>query len=164
MPAKKPEKSQIQIKQPAQYFFSHMVNRFILNREKGFLIAYFGLVDSNDEIIDSFSCIIPQSTLDSNKENLVEFSEKIGAPKSKVPAWNPKKRDSHTLDNSVVDFIHLTNWEDAHAEICFWNYSRAGLSDLVTIGGEQILTPWGVALLRCEMDLQRAFLAELYSE
>ena len=165
MSVDKTEKSQIQIKQPAQYVFSHMVNRFTLKREKGFVIAYFGLLDGNDVLIDSFSCIIPKSTLESNKENLVEFSEKIGPPKNKIPSWNPpKKSDSVTMDNSVVDFIHLTNWEDAHAEICFWNYSRAGLSDLVNIGGTQVLTPWGIALLRCDIDLQRAFLVDLYAE
>ena len=142
-----------------------MVNRFSIKRERGFIIVSFGLLDEEDLLVDSFSCIIPQSTLDSNKENLVDFSERIGPPKEPVPSWSmeKEKRKEFSLDNGVVDFIHLTNWDDAHAEICFWNYSRASLSDLTHMPGNQVLHPWGLALLRCDIDLQRAFLRDLYA-
>jgi hypothetical protein len=62
----------------------------------------------------------------------------------------------------IVDFIHLSNWEDAYAEIAFWNYSRASVSEHVQQGNDRPFQAWGLALLRCEIDLQREFLEALY--
>jgi hypothetical protein len=64
----------------------------------------------------------------------------------------------------VVDFVHLSNWNDSDAEMCFWSYSQAQMADMskVPVKDQQPMLPWGIALLRCEIDLQRAFLAKLY--
>jgi hypothetical protein len=103
------------------------------------------------------------------RENLVSYSAKIGTAKTRKPAWKPKVEDAEekateilVSQYGIVDFIHLSNWDDAHAEICFWNYSKSSLADHMA---QNVTTPfkaWGLALLRCDLDFQREFLEALY--
>jgi hypothetical protein len=165
----KPKQAPVSLAHPTQYFASFMVNRFTLIKGQGFTIGYFGLVNEAGMLLDKYTCIFPDDTLKSLRENLVSYSGKIGAAKSKPPAWTPKiiDPDTRSSDSSltglgVVDFIHLTNWEDAYAEICFWNYSKASLSDHINSNIDRPFQTWGLALLRCEIELQRSFLEALY--
>ncbi len=162
---KKPTTQTVNLRHPAQYYHSLTANRFVLEREEGFVLASFGLVNRSGLLLDRFTCIFPDYTLQSLKENLVQFSEQIGLPKKNIPVWNPppfQNTDLSTLP--VIDFIHLTHWDDSYAEICFWSYSRAAAADVARIGKkDDCIMPWGIALLRCEIDIQRAFLDKLYA-
>jgi hypothetical protein len=165
----KPKQIPVILAPPTAYFATFMVNRFCLTKEKGFTLGHFGLVNESGLLLDKFGCIFTDSMLQDLKENLVTYSGKIGTAKSKPLAWTPKIPDADSkiteLSMStygVVDFIHLTNWEDRHAEICFWNYSKASLADHLTTKPEQPFQTWGLALLRCDIELQRAFLEALY--
>lgn len=157
---------EVTLKHPEHYaFVSCMVNRYFFQREDGFMIAHFGLVNSKGELIDYFRCVLPEHTLEAQKENLVQYSERVGSPKEKCPAWDlpaPDSRLANVLTVPVVDFVHTTNWDEAYAEICFWNYSRASLADKSVTGKRVEMPTWGVALVRCKIDLQRGFLSDLY--
>ena len=162
--AKKALPPTVHLRYPMQYVFSGMANRFKLIREEGFTIAHFGLVGEASRLLDKISCVIPADTLITQKENLVQYSDKIGLPKKKPLPWNPPEREITDASFSipVVDFIHLSNWDDAFAEICFWNYSRAQASEMATAKiGDGIMTH-GVAMIRCDLELQRQFLVALY--
>jgi len=140
-----------------------MANRFAIQREDGFLLARFGLLSKKEVLLDSLTCLFTNSSLLSLKENLVRYSESIGEAKERIPVWNPPPwTDSNSRMLPVVDFIHLCNWDDKHAEICFWNYSQAYAADLTKTGKQSEINPWGIAILRCDIDLQRAFLEALY--
>jgi len=162
--SKKQTKLNVNLRHPQVYHYSCMANRFAIQREDGFLLAHFGLVSKKDVLLDRLTCLFPESTLSSLKENLVAYSEGIGLPKSKIPAWPaPTWIESNFKILPVVDFVHLCNWNDAFAEICFWNYSQAFAADTAKMGEKKgDIHPWGIALLRCDLDLQRAFLEELY--
>ena len=160
----------VSLRHPIQYVYSCMANRFAIDREDGFALVHFGLVNRANVLIDRFAVIFTNNTLDSLKENLVKYSDQVGLPKKEIPKWVPPLRKAED-DSSlwaylpVVDFVHLCNWNDTNAEMCFWSYSQAQMADLSRAGGKnEIMTPWGIALLRCEIDLQRAFLAQLYPE
>lgn len=164
---KKPTKVEVTLQHPAQYaLFSCMANRYFIQREDGFAVAHFGLADSNNKLIDYFRCVLPAHSLEAQKENIVQYSEKIGLPKVEMPKWTLPEREPRAdlLTVAVVDFIHMTHWEDAHAEICFWNYSRANLADRVAIEKKVTVPTWGVALIRCKIDFQRSFCAALYDD
>jgi hypothetical protein len=154
----------VNLRHPLQYVFSFMANRYALEPDDGFTLAHFGLVNRSGLLIDQLSCALPEHTLQSQKENLVQYSDSLGLPKNEIPSWRPSVRDytKKEMNIPVVDFVHLIHWEDAHAEICFWNWSHAALSDLVRVGKPDQLLPFGVAMIRCSIDLQRAFLIELY--
>ena len=165
----KPKQVPVSLAHPTQYFASFMVNRFALIKDHGFTLGYFGLVNEADKLVDKYACVFPDNTLASLRENLVSYSGTIGTAKSKPPAWTPKivdpdtrSGDSTLIGLGVVDFIHLTNWEDAYAEICFWSYSKASLADHINSKIDRPFPTWGLALLRCDLELQRAFLEALY--
>jgi hypothetical protein len=154
----------VSLRHPQQYIFSCMANRYAIEPDDGFTLAHFGMVNRSGLLIDQLTCAFPEHTLKSQKENLVQYSDKVGLPKKEIPIWRPPVRDcsDKEMNIPVVDFVHVTHWEDAHAEICFWNWSQASLSDLVQMGKQDNLMPWGVAMVRCSIDLQRAFLIELF--
>jgi len=164
-----PQQNQVSLGHPHMYVATYMVNRFCLLKNAGFISGHFGLMDDSGKLLDKFECIFPESVLKDLRENLVTYSAKIGTPKKKTPEWTPKIKDANEdkpgitfSQYGIVDFVHLTNWDDAYAEICFWNYSKASLGDHIT---QQIKAPfatWGLALLRCDIDMQREFLATLY--
>ena len=173
-----PRKVEVGLAHPQEYTRTFMVNRFHLVRNSGFIIGHFGLVDDSGKLLEKFSCMIPESTLKEQRENLVAYSAKMGAAKQKSPEWNPDAEESDlahdmTLNmrsmvtRGIVDFIHLTNWDDAFAEICFWSYSKAKLADYMAAPSPKNepkppFPTWGLALLRCNLDLQREFLESLY--
>jgi hypothetical protein len=141
-----------------------MANRFAIDHGEGFTVAYFGLVNKSGFLLDRLTCLFPEYTLQSLKENLVQYSDKAGPPQKQTPAWTPPTFQSSDLSTlPVIDFVHLCHWDDAYAEICFWSYSRASAAEVAAIGKKSdFITPWGIALLRCDLDLQLAFLGKLY--
>lgn len=164
-----PQLTTVSLAHPHVYIATFFVNRFRLFKNSGFMVGHFGLIDDSGKLLDKFGCIFSDTALKELRENLVSYSAKIGTTKQKKPDWKPKVQDAEEKDLEVamsrfgvVDYIHLTNWEDAHAEICFWNYSKASLADHMAL---KITTPfqaWGLALLRCDLDFQREFLEALY--
>jgi hypothetical protein len=161
--AKKPATQNVSLTYPLQYFYSCMANRFTLAKEEGFVLAHFGLLSKKNVVLDRFSCVFPDTTLDRLRDNLVNYSSDIKTPKTPIPPWPApelKPNENGTLGLPVIDFVHVTNWGDAHAEICFWSYSQGQLSEFAA--KKQTMTPWGVAMLRCDLNFQREFLIELY--
>jgi hypothetical protein len=165
----KPQLATVRLAHPPVYIATYMVNRFCLSRNSEFTAGYFGLVDDSGILLDKFSCIFSGTTLKDQRENLVAYSAKIGTTRQKKPAWKPpvgdaeqRRVDTSLSQYGIVDFIHLTNWDDAYAEICFWNYSKASLADHMAEKSTATFHAWGLALLRCDLDFQKEFLEALY--
>lgn len=160
---KKPPTTSVELRYPTLYIQSCMVNRYELIREDGFTLAHFGLVSRKGLLLDRFSCVFPEHTLQLQKENLVQYSDNVGLPKNTIPPWNaPARVVEDDCKLPVVDYVHVSHWADAHAEICFWSYSQGQLADFARANKKEPLIPWGLALVRCEIDLQREFLVKLY--
>lgn len=150
--------------QPHAYVFSCMANRFLLEKEDGFTVAHFGLVSGKGVLLDRFTCVFPAHMLASQKENLVQFSANLPASQRTIPSWVPPvRRDLDSTMMPVVDFIHLS-YGDLFGELCFWNYSQGTLSDIIQSGQKAEIPTWGVAMVRCDVDLEKAFLDGLYPE
>ena len=163
----KPQLANVSLAHPAQYFATYMVNRLNVERQTGFMIGRFGLMDDSGRLLESVGFIFTDTMLKELRENLVSFSAKIETANKKSPAWKPEVKQAAAesfagLQYGVVDFIHLTNWEDKYAEICFWSYSKAKLADHLASNINQPFPTWGLALLRCSIDLQHEFLEALY--
>src|SRR5437762_1175687 len=108
---------------PHVYVATYMINRFCLLKNAGFTVGHFGLVDDSGKLLDRFTCVFPESVLKDLRENLVTYSAKVGTTKKKQSAWTPKvvdvdeKIDITFSQYGVVDFVHLTNWDNVYAEI-----------------------------------------------
>lgn len=164
------QQKQVNLKYPQQYILSLAANRFLVERQDDFTLAHFGFVVQNDEreeLADAFSCVFTSVTLENLKENIVQYSDGIGLPKVPPKKWKrpsfESRRSGDAWSMQIIDFIHLSNWNNTEAEICFWNYSQGHVADLSRAGSRDIqVTPWGAAMVRCSLDLQRAFLEALY--
>jgi hypothetical protein len=88
-PKKKAAYAKLSLTPPAQYFRSAMANRFSLQREEGFTIAHFGLVDGKKRLLEQNSFVFPAHSLENLKENLVQYSENLTVEVSKTPKWEP---------------------------------------------------------------------------
>jgi len=164
-PAKKQsDTTPVSLRYPPQYIHSCLANRYALEREANFILAHFGLVSKTDRVLARLTCVFSSHTLQLQRENLVQYSDKIGLPKSTVPEWSPPVQEDPDVLLPVIDFIHVSNWDESQAEICFWNFSQGHMADLIQAGNKEQMTPWGVAMVRCGIDLQRSFLANLYQE
>src|SRR5882757_11137722 len=87
--SRKPESQKIGLRHPHQYIHSCMANRFAVDHDDGFALVRFGLINSSDLLIDQIACVFTEHTLKAQEENLVQFSDKIGLPKKRIPIWNP---------------------------------------------------------------------------
>lgn len=165
MPKQK-TKQKVSLVQPNAYISAYYVNRYYVAHEDGFAVAYFGLMNQDGDLLDRFACVFSASTLADLRESLVTYADKLPSPTKQSPQWKPRAADFNLIRDlpnfPVVDFVHLAFWEDAHAEISFWNYSRASLSDRMRASQSVEMPTWGVALLRCGIALQREFLESLY--
>ncbi len=144
-----------------------MANRFAIKRDDGFVLCHFGLINRSGVLIDRFACVLADSTLENLKENLLQYSDMVGLSKVAIPDWDPpplriKDSVSMMLDMlPVADFVHLSNLLDKNAEICFLNYSHGSLTEAGRRGDTDFPT-WGLAMIRCTLDLQREYLRKLY--
>jgi len=161
---KKRQTKPIPVQFPHAYISSMMANRFAIQRDDGFVLVHFGLVNREDKLIDSASCVFSDFTLAALRENLLQYSEKLPPVKVPIPAWKPPKMEEKVSIMSilpVVDFVHVTNWADKCAEICLMNYSQ-GQAGVGRPTGQESLLAWGVALIRCSIEFQASFLQGLY--
>jgi hypothetical protein len=165
MPKQK-AKQKVSLVQPNAYISAYYVNRYFVAHEDGFTVAYFGLMNKDGDLLDKFACVFSASTLAELRENLVTYADKLPSSTKTSPQWKPRATDFNLLRElpnfPVVDFVHLSFGEDTDAEISFWNYSRASLSDRMRASQSVDMPTWGVALLRCGIELQRGFLESLY--
>jgi hypothetical protein len=164
--AKKQPRPHVTLRHPQQYIISMVANRYHIDRLEDFTLVQFGLMVPNSGLINIIKVAVPDFTLESMKENLVQYSDQFDEA-DQIPGWVPPQL-THEDDSwiPVVDFIHVTHW-DENAEICLWNFSQGQVADMVNPkanpkGEEATVFPWGVAMIRCKVGLQKAFLDALY--
>jgi hypothetical protein len=55
-----------------------MANRFAIDRQDGFTLIQFGLVSKTGLLLDRLTCVFPDPMLETQRENLVQYSDGIG--------------------------------------------------------------------------------------
>jgi hypothetical protein len=136
-------------------------NRVGLEKMGSMIIFYFGLVDEDDHMRDCYACAIDQLTLQRQKEDLLAYLGRAGTstPTEIVP-WKPKASAVNAVQTANV--IRAARVNDI-GEIRLFNYSFGDALDVQRQGGDSI-EGFPVALLRCEVGLQRALFLSIYAE
>lgn len=136
-------------------------NRVGLEKIAAMRIFYFGLVDEEDHVRDSYVCAIDELTIERQKEDLLAYVGRAGTstPAEIVP-WRPKA--------SAVNEVHTANIIRAArvgqiGEIRLFNYSFGDALDVERQGRDSV-QGFPVALLRCEDVLQRALFLSIYAD
>jgi hypothetical protein len=160
MPPKQPAKtSKVTIAlHDVNFRRSMFFNRYSIERVDGHALIDFGLVTSRF-VVDSYSVLIDQETLKMEKDSMLAYLGQIGAPNAPVEGGA---------------FIHGERKVDASN--CFL-MSRSGEIGEIRIGlfsigivlEKKTATPetfeaTPLALLRCDANLQRNLLTDLYKE
>src|SRR5712691_2959180 len=84
---------QIHIKPTSQSFPKSMFfNHFHIDSGDGVRLFYFGFLDRSEIVRDAFACAIDESTIERQKDDLLNFMAKTPVPTDQEPAvdWMPK--------------------------------------------------------------------------
>ena len=142
---------------PKTMFF----NRFSVEREDGFCLVRFGLVSKAGLLVDEFSCVLPQQTLEQGQKSLLEYLDKVGQPKDKAPpAWQGALRGQRA---DVVDVVSMAFRTDM-AETCLCVFSMTAATRVKAGAAGESLEAQPLVLLRSSVELQRQLLVALYEE
>lgn len=137
---------------PRRMFF----NRFAVQWLGGHALVFFALVDDSGILRDVYACTLTRQTLRESKDSLGRYLGLIGAPKGAPAAWSPPGQPMAT---DVATVMHMGYTEEA--EIVLGTFAVGPAIQHVKNTDKEIQVD-GVACLRCDLETQRQFLAELY--
>jgi hypothetical protein len=136
-------------------------NRFRVDKEPGFLLVQFGLVVASD-LMDSYSCILPEEALKSNQDSLIQYLNRMGRTEKSNPM--PWKGMSPSPQTDVADVIAMA-WRNQLAETCLYAFSLAAATRFSrALGSERTFTAQPLVLLRSTLDAQKQLITALYEE
>jgi hypothetical protein len=139
---------------PRRMFF----NRFAIQWIGGHALTYFALVDDSGILRDVFACMLSRQTLKESKESLGSYLGRIGSPKGAPAAWSPPNQPMTT---DVASVINMGYTEDA--EIVLGIFAVVPAINQAKLSDKEIQVD-GVACLRCDLEIQRQFVAALYAK
>jgi hypothetical protein len=145
---------------PSGFPKTMLFNRFRIEREEGLRLVQFGLVSAS-ALLDSYSCVLPREMLKRNQKSLLEYLNRIGRPAASPAPWKGAAVEKQV---DVADIVAMS-FRDEMAETCFYVFSFCAASRLgkAEAGGDS-MPAQPLVLLRCEVELQKQFIAGLYEE
>ncbi len=135
-------------------------NRFRIEREPGVRFVQFGFFVSTD-LIDSFSCSIPDPVLVEHKKRLLEYLALIGPgikDEEKIPWKGCPVRNSPVVD--VINMAHRAKT----CEIGLHGLNMHTASIASRAATPTVINAEALACLRSEPYLQKQIIAALYEE
>jgi hypothetical protein len=136
-------------------------NRFGFENAGPIRIFYFGLLDEEDYVRDTYVCAIDAATIERQKEDLLDYVARAGtSTPADTPLWRPKAATIASVD--LANVIRAARIGPI-AEIRLFNYSVGDVLDAQK-ENRQTVDAYPVVLLRCEEPLQRAMFLSLYAE
>jgi len=138
-----------------------LFNRVAIDRLGAMRIFYFGLIDDDNELRASYACAIDEDAVQRHKEQIVSY---VAQASSEAPpelqAWRPKPS---IIANVDVANVILVARSGALAELRFYNFAIGDILEAQKKEKDTVQSA-PVALLRCEVPLQRSMFLSLYSK
>jgi hypothetical protein len=136
-------------------------NRFRMDRDAEFILVQFGLIVDTD-LVDGYSCVLPNETLKQNRNSLLEYLNRIGRPaESTDGSWKGLTGECHA---GVADVITMAHRGDM-AETGLFVFSLTAATRLAKPGGENLpILAQPLVLLRSAPELQKQLIESLYEE
>ena len=136
-------------------------NRFRVDRDPEFKLIQFGLIVDTD-LIDGYSCILPNDALRQNEKSLLDYLNRIGRPAASADgAWKGLAGEFHASVADVVTMAH----RGGMAETGLFVFSLTAATRLAKPGGsnDPILAQ-PLVLLRSSHEHQKQLIESLYEE
>jgi hypothetical protein len=161
------KKTEITLSIAAQSFPRTMLfNRVGLERLGSAFIFYFGLVDQKG-VLDSYACAVDEEAVKRHKEDILLYVNR--ASPETPPDFDSWHRDvpRAPFGASPIGRVDLANLMlvarvGPLAELRFYNYAMGDVLEAQKEGKTSVES-FPVALLRCELELQRSMFLHLYS-
>ena len=134
-----------------------LFTRFSLQRIEGHILAHFGLLDDSGILRDAFACAFTKQTLSDSKASLTAFLAKVGGPQSPPPKWSAPAGPTATDIATVINAGLSTD-----AELLLSAFA-IGPAIAKAKTSDKPIEMDAIAMLRCDPDLLKSFIAELYA-
>ena len=134
-----------------------LFNRFFLQPIDAHILAYFGLVDDSGFLRDQFVIGISKQTIEDSKASLTSFLTRIGSPTTTQPKWVPPSIPTTTELANVINAGVSTD-----GEILFSSFA-IGPAISKTKESQKPIDIDPIAMLRCDPELLKLFIVELYT-
>jgi len=150
----------IEINLPQTGGYRMFFNRFRIERERGIRFVQFGFFVGTD-LIDSFSCSIPDTVLMEHKKRLLEYLALIGPDIEDEEQIHWKGCPAR--NSSVVDVINMAH-RAKMSEIGLHGFNMHSATVASRTTTSTVLNAEAIACLRSEPHLQKQIIATLYEE
>lgn len=136
-------------------------NRFRVDRDPEFKLIQFGLIVDTD-LVDGYSCILPNDALKQNETSLLEYLNRIGRPTDSADgSWKGLTGECHAGVADVITMAH----RGGVAETGLFIFSLCAATRLAKPGGENLpIMAQPLVLLRSSAELQKQLIESLYEE
>jgi hypothetical protein len=153
----------VQIKLPETGFRKTMLfNRFRLDRENGYLLASFALTSQKSGSLDSYACILTQDALTRNKEEMLQYMERVQTALEKTNfEW---AMGNISIGGSVDTADVIAAASDQTAEICLYCTSVVAITNNFRSKSRDPVLAQPLALLKSNKNIHARFLQALYEE
>ena len=136
-------------------------NRFLVEGLDGHFLIHFGLV-STGETLSEYSVVLEKQAVNQTRADVLEFLGKLGTiSDEEPPKWRPSKRERDIDVSNMILVAH----SGGMGEFRFGLYSVGKAVELHTASGTDItMLGQSLALLRCDYELLKKLLAEIFQE
>lgn len=139
-----------------------MFNRVRLIRLGPTRLFYFGLVDDDENLRDFYTCAVDEDAITRHKADILSYVARASQePVADLQMWQPKA-PVNTSGLGLAN-VMLVARIGPMAEIRFYNFAIGEILEAQKTGKPKV-NGASVALLRCELQLQRSMFLSLYSE
>ncbi|WCJ58850.1 hypothetical protein NXS98_14150 [Fontisphaera persica] len=136
-------------------------NRFRVERDEGYCLIQFGLMSAAGILLDQYSCVLPQRSLDQNQKSLLDYLARIGQPKQKNPLPWQGAPPGPGQKTDVADIIIMAIQSDM-AETCFCVFPTTTVTRQKPFSTQQSFTAQPLVLLRSSVEVQKQLIVALY--
>jgi hypothetical protein len=137
-------------------------DRFSVHRGPRFMEIHFGYYGHSKELQKGLVVIVSRQSLEEQKANLMQYLQQIGMPE---PSDLPECSLRSEADVISADIIGMARHGDAMAEISFHTFSWKVIVEKVrSAEAAAPVQATCAALLRCDVDLQKRLILDLYED
>ncbi len=145
---------------PDRFATSLHFNRFGIERLDVATAVHFGLFNTDDELLATYSCVLFNEYLDRCKKEWLDYLGKIGTPKAALEmGWRPSPSRISRIEPVTAWFLARNGDE---AEIRCYTHS---LGDVLVAGRSETsekIRAYPAALLKSSLETQKLLIVALF--
>lgn len=137
-------------------------DRYSIYRTEHFLECHFGFYGHARELQNGLLVVLPRLAIDEQKASYMQYLQQIGMPEPGELLPCNLRGEAEVIS---ADLLGMARHGEALAEISFHIFSwKVVVEKVKTAGNKDPLRAVCAALLRCDIELQKRFILDLYED